>query len=160
MIDAVSESVYLIDKEGLIFIANKTATERVIGKGNLKTENFKRRREELAGRNFYELFDEATAKERKKYIDKVFYDGKPIKFEDTRDGRYIENNIYPVTENSIITKVAIYGRDITERKEIEEALKSAKQKAEIANKAKSQFLANMSHEIRTPMNAILDLRNY
>ena len=31
------------------------------------------------------------------------------------------------------------------------------QKAEDANKAKSQFLANMSHEIRTPMNGVLGM---
>jgi signal transduction histidine kinase/CheY-like chemotaxis protein len=34
-------------------------------------------------------------------------------------------------------------------------LKTAKDAAEVANKAKSTFLANMSHELRTPLNAIL-----
>ncbi len=33
--------------------------------------------------------------------------------------------------------------------------KTAQEKAEFANKAKSAFLANMSHELRTPLNAIL-----
>ena len=34
-------------------------------------------------------------------------------------------------------------------------LANEKQKAEGANRAKSQFLANMSHELRTPLNAII-----
>ncbi len=45
--------------------------------------------------------------------------------------------------------------DITAQKNIEHALRKAKDEAEVIAKAKSHILTSMSHEIRTPLNGIL-----
>ena len=64
------------------------------------------------------------------------------------DGRQM-----PVSEDR--REVVAVLRDVTERKQHQQALLDAHAEAERANAAKSRFLATMSHELRTPLNAII-----
>ncbi len=76
------------------------------------------------------------------------------------DGKifYYLSNKTPLrnSKGEIIGVVGI-STDITKLKETESALQIALDKAEAANKAKTEFIMNMSHDLRTPLAGIIGL---
>lgn len=66
--------------------------------------------------------------------------------------------ITPVLENDGTLRGFIkVTRDLTERREYEEALRKARDEAIKASRLKSQFVANISHEVRTPMAGLIGM---
>lgn len=104
-----------------------------------------------------------VAKRRQERMRTAIIQRKIVDFDDdvlTHSGEheYYIRKLCPIFDKKQkVTNLVSYGINITHRKIAEEALKKAKETAEMASRAKSEFLANMSHEIRTPLNGVLGM---
>jgi PAS domain S-box-containing protein len=110
-VNAVSDTLYLIKSNGAILTANKTTGM-----------SLSRPVDEIIGKNIYNLLSGPIAKVRRSQFEEVIRTGKPSQIEDEWYGRWNEVNIYPVFEDNKVTRLAIYSRDVTERKLAEMAL--------------------------------------
>ncbi len=117
-LNAVTESALLMDREGRVLAANETLANR-----------FGTTVPEVVGRCIYDLLPSAVAERRKGHLDKVCITGKPDRFEDERQGRVIDNSVYPVFDpQGAVIALAVIGIDITERKRVVSALEISEEK--------------------------------
>ncbi|MFA7157856.1 MAG: PAS domain S-box protein [Kiritimatiellia bacterium] len=150
LLDSIPDLVFFKDKNG-IYLGCNPEFAKFVGK----------KREEIIGHMDYDLFPRAVAEAFKDNDRQMMLEGKPRHNEEWvtyPDGqRVLLDTLKAPLINLRGAAIGILGvsRDMTLRKQAEEAMREAKDAADIANRAKSAFLANMSHEIRTPMNAIL-----
>lgn len=120
---------------------------------------------EIVHKNDYDIASKVEAEA----IRKIDFEVMSHKQEQVNEERYTLPNgsqIWYLTQRSPVLDeqgevVGLIGIsfDITDRKKMEDDLRIAKEKAEAANKTKSDFISNMEHDLRTPFSGIRGVAN-
>ena len=85
--------------------------------------------EELLGTCVYDHLPAELATSRRAHLEGVVQSGAPVRFEDERAGMILEHSLYPVFDaQRQVASVAVFARDISERKRAEEALRASEQR--------------------------------
>ena len=112
LIDAITESVLLIDKEGVVFALNEVAAKRM---GLSK--------DKIVQRNIFESLPHDVAAFRRVKCEEVSRTGKPVRFADERSNIYLLHTLYPMfAPDGSVEKIVIYAQDLTSKMKTENAL--------------------------------------
>jgi two-component system, cell cycle sensor histidine kinase and response regulator CckA len=112
LLDALNDLAVLVGPQMIVLAANE-AMARALG----------RTLDEIVDRSLEDLHPPATAATRRAYFDQVFRTGRPVRFEEEREGIWFDNIAHPVFDaQGAVTHVAVLGRDITQRRRTERAL--------------------------------------
>lgn len=110
LLNATTESIILLDTQGIVLAANQTAAQR-----------FRLTPEQFTGQNIYTLMPPDVAERRRHRLQEAILSGKPNIYEDARDGRRFESSIHPILDSqNKVAGLAIYATDITERRLLQE----------------------------------------
>ncbi len=112
LINAPHESIFMISPDGIVLYVNETNATRL---------GFTP--DEMIGKSVYQFVSEEIAERRRQYVHEVLETKKPVHILDERNGRIIENNLYPVLNTAgEVTRIAIYGHDVTEMHEYQQKI--------------------------------------
>lgn len=115
--NASDDSIYLIAADETLLALNEIAIQRI---GQPK--------EKLLGQKISDILPSGVIARRRPFVDHALQTGESLKFEDERNGNWMLNHLYPILDiDGKVIRLAIYSRDITERKLAEEALLYRKQ---------------------------------
>jgi PAS domain S-box-containing protein len=139
LVNAPTGSALLVEPEqGVILACNEVAAQSL----NITVEG-------LVGLSIYDALSSDLANSRRKQAEKVVRSGKPVRFQDRRDGRTHDINVYPVLgSRRKVTHVAVFAQDVTERIKNEEALKEGQQRYRLLVENQNDLIVKVDTQYR------------